>query len=245
MMKQTILWVEDTFSAVQSIAGALHGAGFAVTFVRSRTEALDLLAAGNQYDFVFLDSMMPEEDKHPRHSGCDLFRELRKGNWGGWSQEVPVIFVTAYPQNVSEATAEDPKPPLILQKPLAKTEALSELEKAFPGVFVVAEGSSIIVNSPGASQEVHSHPHLGPGEIMRLRAFMGELAIDDRKEMQEAAKRIQTIVKCEINSEKQHQEIHSFRSWVSKRADEIKEGLRTSAAMVSLSQVALRLLGII
>jgi GAF domain-containing protein/CheY-like chemotaxis protein len=79
-----VLIVDDEASLREPLAGWLADAyGYAVQTAGSRDEALDLLAAGDCFDVVLLDYLLP-----PPHTGISLMKEIQRG-----CPEAPVDFI--------------------------------------------------------------------------------------------------------------------------------------------------------
>ncbi len=82
-----ILVVDDNIMNIRVLEGLLKPYQIAVTVATSGRQALDLIEAKN-YDFVFMDHMMPEMD------GIETLQHIRK-KIGNYFKEVPIIALTA------------------------------------------------------------------------------------------------------------------------------------------------------
>ena len=79
---QRILVVEDDFDIQELLQNFLQEAGYAVAVANDGVEALSLFA-GERYDLIVLDIMLPKIDGY---GGCELIRK---------QSDVPIIMLTA------------------------------------------------------------------------------------------------------------------------------------------------------
>jgi two-component system, cell cycle sensor histidine kinase and response regulator CckA len=117
-----ILVVDDEPLAAQVAARALKAAGYRTAEVGNGRDALALLANGKErFDLVVTDVVMPETD------GRTLGRLIGERHPG-----LPVIYVSAYPQNdVFHRGSPDPLAPF-LQKPFSPEALLLIVRQLLP-----------------------------------------------------------------------------------------------------------------
>jgi CheY-like chemotaxis protein len=244
-----ILWVEDSFDAVSEIASVLNRMGHKIILAGSRAAAIKIIEGGWRGDFIILDSMMPEEDRHPTHSGCDLFRELRAGRWGDWGRTIQTTFITAYEDNVTEKIADVRPEPLILPKPIESTEAVENMARAFPNIVIKIEAGSraaVTINGTATFNETtHASPVLTPGDMKQIMDLAREMLKESTDGGAEASQLLLGIANAKEDGEKQQKAVQTFREWLSNAGDQVKEGIRTSAAIVAVATPVLKVLGIL
>ncbi len=244
-----ILWVEDSFDTVREIASALHRMGHKILIVSSRKAAVEVLQDGWRGDMVILDSMMPEADRHYTHSGCDLFHDLRSGKWGPWGSNVKVTFITAFEDNVKEKIEGLTPVPVMLAKPLDSSEAIAAMDRAFPDIHVTAGSeSTTIINIQGDT--IHNEQHLNQlpftaAQLAEIIYFVTKLLAEKDDEKMKAAQLLLGVATSKDDKMAQQSAIQVFRQWLSSAGDQVKEGLKTSASIVSIATPILKVLGVI
>ncbi len=245
---KNILWVEDNLDAVFSIASALHFAGNVVTMVRTRKEAIQLLDGQWTGDLILLDSLMPDDEQRHVHSGCYLFRDLRSGKWGQWGQQVPVIFVTAYVQNVIDNTKGVEPTADILSKPVSRETVLNQIQKNVPGLVVVADHEANVKVNLGTALEEGVHVVVAfplPTDCLAELKRLAMLWVSDGNiNAIDAAQRLLSVVTA-TDEIRQRESVDGFVTWLSSKGDGIKEGLRTSALSVSIAKPIVQLMGLV
>lgn len=132
----SVLVVDDEVILCQSVEKVLRRKGHKVDTVTSVAEALKILDAGNNYDLVIADLMMPQA------GGMELLSAVQ-GNW----PDLPVLIITGF-SSISTAV-ETTK--LGAAGYLPKPFTPEELEKAVAAVFFRAS------TKPAAPVEVESN----------------------------------------------------------------------------------------
>jgi CheY-like chemotaxis protein len=246
-----ILWVEDEFDAIMEIVCALKAMGHDIFLVPTKRAAERLLDDGWRGDLVILDSLLPNDEGTQAHDGCLLFTKLRSGErWGQWGVDVKVLFITAYSPTVMENTLGMVPQPAILPKPTESQEALLLLEKHVKGIIINAHsGAQVAISLMGAasitSTDSATVAALTAGDLASIAMWASCLMRESRAESREAAPLLLGIAACQENQDTQKKAVESFRDWLSAKGDAVREGLKTSAAIATLSNLALRILGLI
>lgn len=104
-----VLLVEDDEHLLYALARSLEASGFAITAVHDAQEALAALEGDSPIDVVVTDIHLGENAAHGI-SLAQMARLRRKG--------VPVIFITAFPENLKHAKPHGP----VLLKPVDAKE---------------------------------------------------------------------------------------------------------------------------
>lgn len=112
-----VLLVEDDVPSASRLGQLLAEDGFAVEWLRDGRAALSRITSGPRPDVIVMDYKLPHED------GFALARKAR-ARWA----EVPIVFVTSYPEVVAREPALDP-PVMLLSKPVAYNELVAVLAK--------------------------------------------------------------------------------------------------------------------
>ena len=113
-----VLVVDDDPVNLQVLYNHLQGEEFNVTMASDGMQALELIHAGNAYDLILLDVMMP------RISGYQVCREIRKVHGPG---EMPIIIITARRLISDLVTAFDAGANDYLVRPFDKRELLARV----------------------------------------------------------------------------------------------------------------------
>lgn len=250
-----ILWVEDNLDEVIAIVTGLLSTGHVITIVGSHQKAIERLESGEVWDLIVLDSFVPTDGPRPAHSGCDLFIELRRGKWGSWGCGVRVLFITGYApivwQNIRGVT---PAPVDVLGKPIGANAALDQMHKSVSGLSISAHDTSrveVIIqqNSQGDSahaQTIHQTTlPLSKADLAVLRNIATQWIARGDDSALEAAQKVVEILQSADRLGEQEEKVRSFQRYLSSKGDEVKEGLRTSAAIVTAATPILKLLGLL
>src|SRR3954462_2790280 len=116
-MATDILIIEDEPLIAMDLEALVEGLGHNVTGIaRTRTEAVKL-AGGKQPGLILADIQLADGS-----SGLDAVNDLLK------SFEVPVIFITAYPERF--LTGERPEPAFLIAKPFQPTTVSAVISQA-------------------------------------------------------------------------------------------------------------------
>ena len=95
--KQTrILLVDDQRDFIETISYWMKSKGYTVFVCRSGEEALKSIQSEEPFHVVFLDVQMPQMN------GIETLKKIRETN-----KSIPVILVTAYPENPIVAEANE------------------------------------------------------------------------------------------------------------------------------------------
>ncbi|MDE2341551.1 MAG: response regulator [Alphaproteobacteria bacterium] len=114
-----ILLAEDEAAMRQYLARALERSGYAVTAVDRGTEAYALLQAGEHFDLLLTDIVMPEMD------GIELSQKASM-----LCPEIKVMFITGF-SAVSLRAGQSMPNAKILSKPFHLRDLVLEVERAF------------------------------------------------------------------------------------------------------------------
>jgi len=98
-----ILFVEDELKANHFLIDALREAKHEVDIAETRKDAKEKLEK-KQYDLIVLDIMLPDEkDTIPLiKRGIYLLKEIRRGDFPHIPQNIPIIIISAVPENQIE-----------------------------------------------------------------------------------------------------------------------------------------------
>jgi two-component system cell cycle sensor histidine kinase/response regulator CckA len=113
-----VLLVEDDAPSATRLSQLLSEDGFFIEWIADALLAVERLDAGPRPDVLVLDYRLPRGD------GLLVARKAR-ARWA----DIPVIFVTSYPEIVQREPPFDP-PALILSKPVAYNELVVALHRA-------------------------------------------------------------------------------------------------------------------
>jgi signal transduction histidine kinase/ActR/RegA family two-component response regulator len=118
-----ILIIDDDEQVAHSLAILFEGSD--LTVVSSGREALDRLATGAEFDWIFCDLMMPDL------SGMDVYEEVRRGGSG---LERRFVFMTGgiFTPRARDFVAGVPNP--CLSKPFHPRQVVAVLRQAAPGM---------------------------------------------------------------------------------------------------------------
>jgi len=117
-----LLLVEDDVTSATRLSQLLAEDGYIIEWVSNARDATHRLGTGVRPDAILLDYKLPHGD------GVVLARTAR-AHW----PDVPVLFVTSYPEVVQREPPLDP-PALLLSKPVAYNELLTALHSVLAGV---------------------------------------------------------------------------------------------------------------
>lgn len=119
-MQQTetsqILIVDDDEKITQLMEKFLSAYGFAMSIAASGKEMHQLLDAGNEYDLIILDVMLPVDD------GFDLLRQLRE------TRQTPIIMLTAVGEDTERIMGLELGADDYLTKPFNPHELLARIK---------------------------------------------------------------------------------------------------------------------
>ena len=110
-----ILYVEDDLSLIDGLKYTLETSGYMIDISRTVKEALTLFRQ-SQYDLLLLDVTLPDG------TGFDICREVRK------LSTVPIIFLTAYDEEISIVRGLDMGGDDYITKPFKLNELLSRIK---------------------------------------------------------------------------------------------------------------------
>ncbi|TCZ56292.1 response regulator [Roseicella aquatilis] len=102
-----VLMAEDEWLAAEILAEGLEDAGFRVLTAADGQAALELAAAGAEFDLLLTDLRMPRLD------GRELIARLRAER-----PDLPVVVMTGYPPDGPDALHEGRAPLRLLTKPI-------------------------------------------------------------------------------------------------------------------------------
>lgn len=137
MSRRRILVADDSFSITETLADILHGSGYEVVRVGSGAGAVQQINGGS-FDLVLMDVQMPELD------GIRAFQEIQRLN-----PRLPVLLMTAWPQNELLNDAKQAGVAGVFVKPLDLQLLLSEIERITlpsfgqPAVLIVDDDPAI------------------------------------------------------------------------------------------------------
>ncbi|MDO7906740.1 response regulator [Paenibacillus sp. JX-17] len=120
MAKTRILIAEDEAALRFLLTETLEDEGYEVAEAEDGRAALELLA-GETYDLIILDYMMPE------HTGIEVCERLRSGD--GPNSGKPVILLTAKAQEQDRKRAEQVGVSRYIAKPFSPLQLLDEIEE--------------------------------------------------------------------------------------------------------------------
>ena len=113
-----ILLAEDDDVMRQYLARALERAGYEVTSVDRGTHALARVEAGENFDLLLTDIVMPEMD------GIELARRASE-----LDPDIKIMFITGFAAVALNSDGATPKNAKVLAKPVHLRELVSEVNK--------------------------------------------------------------------------------------------------------------------
>ena len=116
MQGNKVLIVDDDPNIREVISVLLSSEGYDVDAAENGQMAIDKVYAGNEYDIICLDIMMPEMD------GIEVCSRIRE------KSKVPVLFLTAKSQDKDKVEAYSMGGDDFLVKPFSQTELLMKIE---------------------------------------------------------------------------------------------------------------------
>lgn len=111
----SVLLIEDDVTSASRLGQLLAEDGYVVEWLRDGRAALARISEGAKPDVILMDYKLPHED------GFALARKAR-ARWAN----VPIVFVTSYPEVVSREPAMDP-PATLVSKPVAYDELVAAM----------------------------------------------------------------------------------------------------------------------
>lgn len=246
-----ILWVEDKIDEVIAIFEALCFRGHTITVANSRDEAEQELNAGWKGELVILDSFMPNRNGRPGHTGLDILAGLRAGRWGKWGGDVQVVFITGFMQDVQSALNASGTPAGIIVKPVTLDNALRRLEEAIPNITVTVRDNAKAVFAIGSgNSHFHDasenfHVPLSPHMLGEIKKLATAWLNDNNEHSIEASRRLLSILTSARSEQEQRAELDEFRAWVTKLEMDVREALKTGAAVVGIAAPLLHGLGLL
>ena len=114
-----ILLAEDEEAMRTYLARALENAGYEVVAVDRGTEALPLLEAGDHFDLLLSDIVMPEMD------GIELAQRCNE-----LSPRTKVMFITGFAAVTLKASRDQPRAK-VLSKPFHLKDLVMEVDRVF------------------------------------------------------------------------------------------------------------------
>ena len=114
-----ILLAEDEEAMRTYLARALENAGYEVVAVDRGTEALPLLEAGDHFDLLLSDIVMPEMD------GIELAQRCNE-----LSPRTKVMFITGFAAVTLKASRDQPRAK-VLSKPFHLKDLVLEVDRVF------------------------------------------------------------------------------------------------------------------
>ena len=116
-IKGRVMIIEDEPVIATDLVGIVSSLGHDVTGIaRTHTEALEL-GADQKPDLILADIQLADNS-----SGIDAVNDLLK------SMDVPVIFITAFPERL--LTGDRPEPAFLISKPFKEAQVLSAVSQA-------------------------------------------------------------------------------------------------------------------
>ncbi len=128
--RRTVLIAEDDDSTAEAVAYHLARAGFAPSVAKDGLAALTTLKA-RLPDAVVLDLMLPHVD------GWSIIREVRR-----WAPHLPIIVVTARPDEGERLEALRLGADDLLKKPFSARELVTRLDTALRRADMLGEGTA-------------------------------------------------------------------------------------------------------
>ena len=120
---ETILVVEDDRLVRNYVLTQLHSLGYTTLQAANAAEALAIVAAGNRFDLLFTDVIMPGE-----MNGRQLADELQKAN-----PDLRVVYTSGYTEDIIIHHGRLDADVLLLAKPYRKSDLARILRKALDG----------------------------------------------------------------------------------------------------------------
>ncbi len=120
---ETILVVEDDKLVRDYVLTQLHSLGYVTLDAANAAEALAIVGAGNQFDLLFTDVIMPGA-----MNGRQLANELQKASPG-----LKVLFTSGYTENAIIHHGRLDSGVLLLAKPYRKSDLAAMIRKALAG----------------------------------------------------------------------------------------------------------------
>lgn len=183
-----ILLVDDNARNLQLLGHILNGAGYPTAFALDSEKALSMLA-GDRYDLVLLDVMMPGMD------GFDVCRRMKSNPE---TREIPFIFLTA--RTEPEAVVEGFEAGAVdyVTKPFHSRELLARVSTqerllAAQRERVERETLQAILELAGAVCHEFNQPLQiisGTAELMRHRGDLDSATLGDLKQILKAVERL-------------------------------------------------------
>jgi CheY-like chemotaxis protein len=96
---KTIFLIDDDGLVLRSAQQLLEREGFQVIPAKSGTEALEK-ASASEFDLILTDIRMPEKN------GVETVRHIERDIKDRGGKEIPVIFITGYPEDAGKLKAE-------------------------------------------------------------------------------------------------------------------------------------------
>jgi PAS domain S-box-containing protein len=121
--QETILVVEDDRLVRDYVLAQLHSLGYVTLQAANAAEALSIVAAGNPFDLLFTDVIMPG-----KMNGRQLADELRKTH-----PELKVVYTSGYTENAIIHHGRLDVGVLLLAKPYRKSDLARIIRKALSG----------------------------------------------------------------------------------------------------------------
>ncbi len=172
-----ILVVEDDQLIAHNIGRALGSAGYQVAVAHTAADGLKMAQVGEPFDLLLLDIGLPDG------SGVDLARELRRRKYAG-----PLIFLTAYADEVTVQAAIQCNSHAYLVKPVTTRQLLPLIESALATLMRQAQqheqmtaaivSNRIIGTAVGMLAERWQCPPESAFEMLRRRARQGQTKLD-------------------------------------------------------------------
>jgi len=181
-----VLVVDDNRMNIRVIEGLLANYKIRVTIATSGQEALEKIMAAD-YDFVFMDHMMPEMD------GVETLHRIRH-KVGTYFQKVPVIALTA---NAVAGTREmlmaegfDD----FLEKPVERSVLERVLKRNLPEEKIIGRGSFGDYVKPQLESWEKEKLPLVSGSDVTVQEYTKKLPIQEKKEVVETAEVAEEVV---------------------------------------------------
>lgn len=116
-----ILLVEDDVSIIEKLEELLKGEGFQVVNAQRQSKALELLEE-EKFDLILLDISLPDG------SGYAICSAAKAATLDNKNKDVPVIFITAYDDEISAVTGLDMGAEDYITKPFRPRELVSRIK---------------------------------------------------------------------------------------------------------------------
>jgi len=119
---KTLLVVEDDDAFRDAVTRHLTEIGYVIIPVRTTMEALDVIDSKCEFDALLIDIYMPRGNAH----GIAVARMARQRR-----SKLPILFMTAYPEEIEESQGLGKVLIKVLRKPLPLDQLTDEIHALF------------------------------------------------------------------------------------------------------------------